>query len=188
MKNDGQKLNLATNDYRSIVEQCAETSAEMIISNRYIDHAAILFSVALKHTKEVFEVFTGSIPELFVSLIKNDLRDAAARGVKISIISVLQPKDKEQLAEIQQKYGNNVSFSVLDMPLRGMASNLRHFYVSDQVRYRIEEPHPLGQNFKENPNIEASASFNSPVVAQKLHDMFLALQKTASICTLSCNG
>lgn len=166
---DAGDFALATQEYQSLVDMCAKNDLCLTIPNNHIEHAAILTRAILDRSKDYARIVTGSFPEFFMNEVADSLRNALARGVKVTVV-IAHYEPHDMLTEFIQAHRGK--FSVYQMT--NCAKRLMHFCVSDGIRWRAEAIHDQ-IDWTVEKSVMAQANFNYPEIAKRLSGIFTHL-------------
>ncbi len=175
---------LATQEYASIVEMCASNDLSIELSNRHIEHAAILTNAILGKTREHASILTGDCPELFFDKIKAALIAALDRGAEIRVILVNGVQKASALIELAKERASLKVFRVQETAVESVKAVVPHFCVSDSMRYRLEQIHE-DKDFAADRSVSAVANFNQPNIARTLQTTFEKVLSLTVPCAAS---
>ncbi len=161
------ELDLLTMDYRDIVDMCANNKVCAPLPNRSITHAKILTSAILRNANENVQIFSGSLNEVFLKTVEQDIWAALDGNSDIHVEIVLEHTNKLSSTAKKLNKSGRVSFSRMNKK----HATFPHFCVSGNM-YRTEDPHPADQDFSTNPEVHAQANFNAPDTAIFLKKKF----------------
>ena len=164
-------LDLLTEDYREIVDMCANNQVSAPLPNRSIDHAKILTKAIFRNATDKVEIFSGSLNEIFLKTVKESILDSLIKNPDLTVEVVLAHTDELNHVADSLNQHERVTFYKANEEYK----NFSHFCVSGNM-YRAEEPHPDDQDFRENAVVHAYANFNAPDTAAFLKDKFEAIK------------
>lgn len=156
-------------DYREYLERLASQKSAKMFSNGGKDHAIVLYSVLLAHTKLKARFFCeGAMSEIWQSqTFRNSLVDALRRvdfSVEILTRNDAEPDFSWLPGELRDKVKiSRVTDNNLEIINKHFQTNSCNFSVFDTEMFRYEYD---VQNFK------AYGSFNEPEVAQSMIELF----------------
>lgn len=160
---------LLEKDYQQIVDMCADKQYGLPLPNRSIKHAGILTKAIFRNAEEKVEILSGSLNEVFLVDVKEDIKAAlhAKSLLEVEIVLTHATGLNGVAQELKNVGGGRVRFFSATPAFK----TSRHFTVSGNM-YRLEESHADNQDFKNNPMVSAQANFNAPDGARFLHEQF----------------
>jgi len=166
------EFQLASMDYLETAQKCADEDLNFELGNKYLGHAQALFCIALRKSKSSFNIFTGRLPELFLKFIKDDLKAALNRKVKISIVFAdASVEANNEILALKKECPESLRVFRFKKDFPQLTS---HFFVADGKMYRIEEPHkPLTEEECHlGTQVPAIANFHDPSHAETLENIY----------------
>lgn len=177
-------------DYEKLVKDCSEEERDVMISNKSLHHAEILYKHILKKANEKICLLTGkcdnqfyeedNIMELFLSFIKR------TNGTgRIEIVCEKQDMCKKFLNSLKKQYKDfkkpeSLSLSILDddssiINDKDKEKYRVHFMVVDSdgpFRYEKHSLEGAEKEDDEGPVIEAMANFGNKTMSVSLQNFF----------------
>lgn len=165
---------MAFKDYKEMVETYLKTNSTEIFGNFSKDHAAFIVTSFLESAENSVDIFSGSFADAFYSVQGMDvlLLQTAKRLQKnkgrVRIITI--SGGKNLLLNRLEKEVNDLScFAYIPAKFTG-TTELNHFMIVDNMRYRLEAPH---QPFREDSDcIHAEVCCNGKAKAAELTHFF----------------
>lgn len=160
--------------YQQQVDDLAAEGKSFRISNRNVEHAAVLLDAILRTAEQEVRLFCGNLSESFYGqdrLKKALINYLHKPGSRLQIlVQEKLPKNHVVLQALQPYIDNKVEVRYIEL-----THKVSHFAVLDRKGYRFEFTH-----HEANPAlVEAVANFNEPDIASKLADQFDVLFSTA---------
>ncbi len=155
-------------EYRGLAQNLFNKKIDYEISNSNLNHAMFLSFLLIKKAEDKIRIFTKRINETFFKnrMIKKEVDLALIRGVEIDIL--ISEGCRDDFSEFKDKEGITIH------KLKKESKIKNHFILSDDISFRIEEPHT--DKDVEEERIKGFANFKDPnLVAKisKIYDNFL---------------
>lgn len=162
-------LGLVSDDYESIVNQCADNSYGLMLPNSSIKHAGVLTRAIFRNATDKVEIYSGNLNETFLCDVEDSIRETmkAKPHLQVEIVLAHTKELNNTASHLKAEVGERLKFFCAKSGYDG----LQHFTVSGNM-YRLEKPHSKDQNFKKEPAVSAEANFNGVEGAKVLHQQF----------------
>ena len=147
-------------------------SEQVTFKNDNYVNALCLSEVLFNKTEKSLRIITGSDITLFFDVLRETINAACNRVKqtkgKLRILMLNKDKDVDlsQLIEKIKTFGFEDN-DILIVPIKP-ESQLRHYIISDEKHFRIEEPHGRLLKADDANSVKADVVFNSPRYATSL--------------------
>lgn len=179
-------------EYYRLIDECAQTKKDLLISNGLAEHAVYLMTLMFRHAQSHIRLFSGELPDVMgrehkeIKIYSNDELMAAAENFlrnECSNLDILVQKAENVKSRIfirdleRKKQGGLIKGLVkLKVTNASISDISSHFMIVDNSGYRLETDHD---------NTKAIANFGDNKTARRLVDIFNVLFNNASeICTI----
>lgn len=165
---------MAFKDYEEMVNTYLKDNSTEVFGNFSSEHAGFIIASFLESAENSVDIFSGTFADAFYSakgidaLLIQTARRLQKNNGRIRIITISGEKS-DLLNKLEKEINDPKSFSYISAKFKG-APEPNHFMIVDNMRYRLEAPHPP---FDETSNcIHAEVCCNGKAKAAELTHFF----------------
>ena len=184
--NDAIKFYRSPEKQRQVndIKRKLDGGVQVTFKNDNYVNALCLSEVLFSQTKDSLRIITGSNIDLFFGVLRKFISEACDRvrkaGGKLNIL--LLNKDKSRNKEDLRQSIIGVGFKPEDIVICDISQDaaLRHYIISDEKHYRIEEPHGKLDPDARVDSVKADVVFNDKhahTLAADFDDLFAQIKE-----------